>query len=273
MLFGCLWRVAQDGKHLQSVAGAEFTISGGSEVEVVRAAGAAVRSNVIGRGGRPRQVGDDLVHARARPLLILWHQAAGEQRHFLGLEVEILEQAVVDIFHFVGPLLVIGIGFALVQQDAFDDPIVLGQLRHRDEMLVRIATVDADDVGHPPGRCRRIMLKRILLEQLDFAASNRNVHDANLDARRQVGNQCAAEIIRWAESCRGPAERRSGGIPVALRSLLLWKIYGGENFEAIVHPGLVLFFYARKSLHIGLAETQKDPEVRVLAKGAQVAEQ
>jgi hypothetical protein len=58
-----------------------------------------------------------------------------------------------------------------------------------------------------------------------------------------------------------------------LRTLLLWKIYAGKNLEPIVHPGLVLFLDTGKSLHVGLAEAEEDPEVRVLAKGAQVAEQ
>ena len=80
---------------------------------MVRAAGAALRSNVIGRGDRPRQVGDDLVHARARPLLILWHEAARKQGHFLRLEIEILEQAVADTLPARLTLLVIVIGFAL----------------------------------------------------------------------------------------------------------------------------------------------------------------
>jgi hypothetical protein len=57
------------------------------------------------------------------------------------------------------------------------------------------------------------------------------------------------------------------------RALLLGKIYGGKNLEPIFYTGLVLFLYAGESLHVGLAETQENPEVRVLAKRARVTQE
>src|SRR5436305_14930867 len=91
--------------------------------------------------------------------------------------------------------------------------------------------------------------------------------------RRQVRNQCAAEVIRWAQSCRWAAQRRTGSVPVPFRALLFRKINGCQNLEPIVHPALVLFLNAGKSFHVRLPETEKHPKVCVLTKGARMAEQ
>jgi hypothetical protein len=54
--------------------------------------------------------------------------------------------------------------------------------------------------------------------------------------------------------------------------LLPGKIHSGKDFKALVHASLVLFFYAWKPLHVRLAETQEDPEVRVLRKSPYLAD-
>ncbi len=61
-------------------------------------------------------------------------------------------------------LLVVRIRFALMQLDAFDDPVRPRALRHRDAMLIRITAVSGDGVGHPPGCGGNVRLISILLE-------------------------------------------------------------------------------------------------------------
>jgi hypothetical protein len=47
---------------------------------------------------------------------------------------------------------------------------------------------------------------------------------------------------------------------------LLWKINGRENLKALIYVCLVLIFEPGEALHVGLAETEEDPEVRVLGE-------
>ena len=51
------------------------------------------------------------------------------------------EQVMVDAPHLVRPFFVVGVEFTLVQQGAFDDTVLLHQLRHLDEMQIRASAV------------------------------------------------------------------------------------------------------------------------------------
>jgi hypothetical protein len=110
-------------------------------MNMVRATGASIRRNEVRGGNGPGQFCDNLVHARARSLLVRRDKPADEQRHFFSLEVQVAQQAFVNAFHFVGPLLVVVVGFALVQENAFDDAVILREPRRYPRGADRIAAV------------------------------------------------------------------------------------------------------------------------------------
>jgi hypothetical protein len=70
--------------------------------------------------------------------LIRRDDLAGDQRHVFGLEVQILERAQADGFDLVEPLLIVGVEFALVQQDAFEDAGFLGQFAQVPQVLAGV---------------------------------------------------------------------------------------------------------------------------------------
>jgi hypothetical protein len=55
-------------------------------------------------------------------------------------------------------------------------------------------------------------------------------------------------------------------------ALLIGKIDGGEHLEPFVHRSLVHVLNAGVAFHVRLAETEEDPEIRVLRKCTRVQE-
>ena len=82
-----------------------------------------------------------------------------------------------------------------MQQNSLDDAVLLGQFSHVDKLLIGIAVVCLDDIGHPRRRRGSIRLVVLFIEQFNFAAGYRNIYDTNSDFFRKVGNQCSAKII------------------------------------------------------------------------------
>src|ERR1043165_2392739 len=88
--------VAQQRKHLQSIPSSKLAVARRREMQMVGPAGTSVRGNEMRGWDGLRQLGDNLVHARARAVLIRGHESTGEQRHFAGFEIQIFEQAFVN---------------------------------------------------------------------------------------------------------------------------------------------------------------------------------
>ena len=254
--------VAQEREHLLPVPLAQFAVAFRGEVQAVGTGLAAGRGDDVGVGDRLRQLGDDRVHARAGALLVRVHEFAREQRHGLGLEVQVLDQVVVDGLHLRGPLLVAGVRLPLVQQDALDDARLLGQLPHLDQVRVGVPAVLLDDAGHPPRGRLGVRLVVRLVEQLDLAPGDRDVHDAHLDVLREVGDHRPAEVVGRAQAGRAPAQGGDGRVPVALLPVELREVDRGQDLEAL-DLGLVLLLDPREALHVGLPEAEEDVELRV----------
>src|SRR2546423_8105213 len=105
-----------------------------------------------------------------------------------------------------------------MQQNSFDDTIFLGEFSHLDKVRVRIFAVRVDDVSHPRCSSRSIRSIIVLIEQLNFAASDRNIHNTNSDLLRKVDNYRSTKIIGRAKASGAAAQRRDGRIPMTIRS-------------------------------------------------------
>src|SRR5690348_13689630 len=111
---GCRGRIAKQGKHFLTVTRAQRPVAYRGKMEAGgRDRGATGRRNDAGRRNGFRQFIDDFVHARAGPILVGIHDFAGQQRHLVRLEIQVLEQMVVYPFDFVRPLPVTRVGLAL----------------------------------------------------------------------------------------------------------------------------------------------------------------
>ena len=217
----------------------------------------------MGRGNGLGQRVDDGVHGRAHPALILVNHFPDKQRHIFRIQIQFPDQLVIDLLHLVGPVLVAGVRFTLVQQDAANHPGLLRLLRHRHQMGIRIAAVRPDDVGHPPRRGGRIRRELLLVEQLDLAAGHGHVHHPHLHVLRQTRNQRPAEVIRRPDARMRPRQRRRGSIPLALHAVPVREIDRGQHSEAGIYRSPVLLLDARESLHVRLAKTQVDMKIRI----------
>ncbi len=66
-----------------------------------------------------------------------------------------------------------------MQQDPFDDSMLLRLSGHVDKVLVRIVVIAAYNVLHPIAFTIDVGLKRCFLEKLDLAARHTHFDDAN----------------------------------------------------------------------------------------------
>ena len=72
-----------------------------------------------------------------------------QKGNIFGIEVQILAEVVVNLLYTLWPLGIIRVGFSLMDENALDDAVLLGNACHINESLVGIAIVLVDNILHP----------------------------------------------------------------------------------------------------------------------------
>ena len=207
--------------------------------------------------GLIRQLPDVVVRALGASLI---RDFARKERNVL-IESDILHQTVIDLLDLVRPIAIALVSFTLVEDDALDDAVFLGLLRHIYQTLVRVIAIILDDILEPAGLGRHIALVKRRIERHDAAARNGHDHDTDPDLRVELFDQRASEVIRRAEA---PMLVRQRGNRVIPRSEFpsVEVVDCREHLEARIDR-LVLAFDSALALHIGLAEGEIDVEVGI----------
>src|SRR4029077_6983731 len=133
-------------------------------------------------------------------------------------------------------------GLSLMQQDSFDDAILLSRFCRVDKPLIGASAICINDVGHPVRGGRSIRLKTVLLKEFDFAARYGDVDDAHSDVGREVGSHRSSKIVGGEKAGRGTGQWGDGWIPIAFGSALLREIDRRQDLKPFVHRPFILFF-------------------------------
>ena len=110
------------------------------------------------------QGGNYLIHACTGTFMVGINHLSGNQRHILGLQIKVRQQALVNILYFHRPFFIAGIGFSLMQQNTFYHTILLRQSCHLYKTLIRIIVILAQYSLHPVRSSLYILLALIFLE-------------------------------------------------------------------------------------------------------------
>ena len=141
---------------------------------------------------------------------------ADEQGNSRWVKVQRLLQVAVYLPDRLLPMAVVSVRFALMQQDAHDNAVLGGNLRHRQQALVRVTPVLVEDVIHPVailnGDDAGVL---VFVEEGDGTALYGHRYDADADIFRNHVEQCPSEPVGWSEVGICSAERRHSLAPCA----------------------------------------------------------
>ncbi len=258
-------RIAEQPEHRGRIAAAELAVARGVEVQQVEVDVAAAGADHVGLRDGARHRVDDGIHRRADAAAVAVDHFAHQQGHDLAAQVEVTQDIVIDALELHRPVLLAGVGLALVHQDALDHAVLLRLFGERDQAAVGIVVIGGEHPLHPSGGAvLHVIVDAVRQEGLDVAAADGDVDDAHLDIVRKVLHQRPAEVVGGREAGAGTAERRDGGVPLALLAPHLGEIDGRHHLEAVAHALEVLRLNAGVALHVGLSEAEVDVEIGVL---------
>ncbi len=106
-------------------------------MQTIRAGDATCRRNHVGVGtvlGKSAMMAFMLAHA---PFWSAFTSSPASRGTVFRLEVQVFNQVVVNAFNLTRPFFVVRVGLALMQENAFDNAILLSQFRHVHQMLIR----------------------------------------------------------------------------------------------------------------------------------------
>ena len=104
----------------------------------------------------------------------------------------------------------------------------------------------------------------VLIEQLDFTATNCHIDHAHPDLFGKVGYQFPAKIIGGGKPGFTAAQRRNGGIPSSFCPTQVGAIQCFHHLKTGVHIYGILRFNFGVPFHVGLPKTEVNMEVFVL---------
>ena len=258
---------APDVQHLVGIAAAQLPVAFGREVQEVEVLRATVGGDGVGGGNDAVQGVDGDIVGRADAAAVGRHYLSGEQRHVLGFQVQVFEQAFIDGFHVLGPLRVGVVGLSLVQQDAGNHALSLGDFAHFHQTLVRMSAVGRQHGFHPFRRGSGILVDALFHVAVDADSADSHVHHAHLMVLGEILQQRAAEVIYGSETGGFPAQGRQGLVPLAHLAALVREVHGGQVQETLAHAYGVDGLDAGVPLHVGLAEAEENVELGILCGG------
>ena len=106
----------------------------------------------------------------------------------------------------------------------------------------------------------------VLVEQLDFTATDGHIDDAHPYLLREIGDQFTAKIIGGGKPGSAAAQGRNGGVPVSFCSAQGGAVNGFHHLKPVVHIDRILRLNFSVTLHVGLTKAEEDIKVFVLRK-------
>ena len=206
---------------------------------------------------------DVAVESPAHSVLLFIFELSGKKRSLLRVQTKILAEIVIDIPDSFRPERIFRVGLALMHEDTLDHTVLLGDLRHVHEPLVRIAAVLLDDGLHPVALVVDVLLVVVLVPKLDLGTGHRNIDDTDLDVFWKDFDHLATEEVYRTEVVSFAADRWNSGIPLAHLAVKLRHVHGCDEAEARVVEVLVLLCRPCARFHVGLTDAQIDVEVRI----------
>ena len=203
----------------------------------------------------------------ADTILIEADSFATKDGHIFGLQVEVGEDVLIDTVHLVGPMRAIGIGLALMNEQAANDPTLgLCLLGQRDETPVGIAIVGSNLVLHPIHLTTiNEALVEILVEETHRATIDSHLDNGYRVDGRKVLKDGASEIIGGRQEIGTMITRtavaRLGHTPL---SHLAVFVFGGSKIEETRRDDGVFFRRdVTNTYHVGLTNGEESNFLRL----------
>ena len=232
-------------------------------MQMIRCTAKSCRRNHLTVFNHLRQCSYNFVHACTCTSMIGIHHLSSNERHFISLKIQISKQIIINILYLHRPFLITGIRFSLMQQNTFNNSILLSYSGHLDQSLVRIIIIFLKHSLHPVRSCLYIFLTGIFLKKFNTTSTNSHVHNTNSHIFRKILYHSSTEIIGRCQSCTLPAQWCTCRIPFTFNSSHLIIIYSRKDLKTRVDNS-VLRFISGISFHIGLSQTQINIKIRVL---------
>ena len=236
--------------HLLGISAADDAVAFGGEMERVFGAGTALRRHHMGCGNHLGQAAHHGIVCGAASAHVFAHHLASHERHVGGIEVKVGEEALIHLLHLHGPVLLCGVGLALMEQDAFDDAILLSLLCQFDETRIRVVVVVFGHVFHPSRLLVEILPEMVFVEEVDAASADGDVDDADADAVRRAADHGATEVVGWSQSGIRTTEWRHGAVPFASFPSQLFAVHRSHGEKPLADAFAVLWLDACISLHV-----------------------
>ena len=204
----------------------------------------------------------------AGSVLVFLSQLTNEQRHILGIKSQIGKHILINLLYLRRPGLIAIIGFALMQENTFDDTTLLCNLSQLDKTAVRITTILLGIIAEPVGSIGiiEIRLILILIKEIDACSAYSYGDGSHLHLVRQIIYHLSSEIIYYRQTGVRTSLRRSSCMPFAFCPSGIGIIERIHCHETRVHTCLVLRLDGSISLHVRLSKTEINLKIRIWSR-------
>ncbi len=207
-----------------------------------------------------------LLAADTHSLALSLNNVAGIEVHLFGFQLQVATEVIIHLLHHTSPLRIARIGLTLMHQDTLDDTILLSLLGQRDQTLIRVVVVGFEHSLHPLRRLLHIALDAIGQKSLDIDTTDGHMDNTNLDVLRQRSHHRTSKPVGRSQTRIGTAQRSRSLAPLTHLPALLREVHCGHQQETRTRALQILSLRTGCTLHVRLAETQEDIEIRVYSR-------
>ena len=222
------------------------------------------RNNMSCRNGLGDIINNsDMLPATAA--LIFLNGLTHKQRNIFCLQIQIFQNIIIYGLYTVRPVGISIVGFTLMQKDALDDTLLLGNPGKLDESGIRITMILGCEILHPVWLLLQVSLIGTLIEEVNASTTHRHGDGSHLDAIRQVIYHFSAKVIHRTQASAWSYLRWNGSIPLSFFPSSFFIIHGIHSHESWIHSCSVDVFNGGIALHIRLSETEINLKIGVWA--------
>ena len=211
----------------------------------------------------------DIIHngdmLPAAAALVFLNGLPHKQRNIFCLQIQIFQNIIIYGLYTVRPVGIAIVGFTLMQEDALDDTLLLGNPGEFDESGIRITMILGCEILHPVWLLLQIRLIGTLIEEVNASATHCHSDGSHLDAIRQVIYHFSAKVIHRSQACAWTCLRWNSRMPLSFFPSSFFIIHGIHCHESWIHSCSVDVFNGGIALHIRLSEAEINLKIGVWA--------
>ena len=251
-----IWDDTEQRKHHVGITLTHGAIAFCNEMQTITTLRTPFRRNDMScRNGLGDIINDsDMLPATAA--LIFLNGLTHEQRNIFCLQIQIFQNIIIYGLYTVRPVGIAIVGFTLMQEDALDNTLLLGNLAQLNESGIRITMILGCEILHPVWLLLQVSLTGTLIEEVNASATHRHGDGSHLDAIRQVIYHFSAKVIHRTQACAWSCLWWNSRMPLSLLPSCFFIIHGIHRHESWINSCSVNVFNGSIALHVRLSEAE-----------------